>query len=99
MYILNCQYANSQLKKSYRMMHRCFVASVPMKSELLILAVGVLLVNLSFHLHDLVGSCISLYLLPLAGAESAVALALFLSIKRNWSLFDILGFSYGRVSY
>jgi NADH:ubiquinone oxidoreductase subunit K len=34
--------------------------------ELLILAVGILLVNLSFHLDDLVGSCISLYLLPLA---------------------------------
>ena len=33
------------------------------------------------HLDDLVGSCISLYLLPLAGAESAVALALLVAFR------------------
>ena len=47
--------------------------------ELILLSVGLLLVNLSFHLDDLLGSIITLYILPLAGAESAVALALLVS--------------------
>jgi len=38
-----------------------------------------MLVNLSFHLDDLLGSTITLYILPLAGAESAVALALLVA--------------------
>lgn len=44
--------------------------------ELILLSIGILLVNLSVGLDDLVGSNLCLYLLPLAGAESAVALAL-----------------------
>jgi len=36
-------------------------------------------VNLSFHLDDLTGSTMTLYILPLAGAESAVALALLVA--------------------
>lgn len=40
--------------------------------ELILFSVGLLLVNLSFHLDDLVGSTITLYILPLAGAESAI---------------------------
>jgi NADH:ubiquinone oxidoreductase subunit K len=43
--------------------------------ELLLLSVGLLLVNLSYNLDDLVGSNLTLLILPLAGAESAVALA------------------------
>ncbi len=44
--------------------------------ELILLSIGILLVNLSVGLDDLVGANLCLYLLPLAGAESAVALAL-----------------------
>jgi NADH:ubiquinone oxidoreductase subunit K len=40
--------------------------------ELIVFAVGMLFVNLSFHLDDLVGSTITVYILPLAGAESAI---------------------------
>ena len=47
--------------------------------ELILFSVGLLLVNLSFHLDDLVGSTITLYILPLAGAESAIALAVLVS--------------------
>jgi len=41
--------------------------------ELILFSVGLLLVNLTFHLDDLVGSTITLFILPLAGAESAIA--------------------------
>jgi NADH:ubiquinone oxidoreductase subunit K len=41
--------------------------------ELLVLAVGILFVHFSFILDDLLGSLITLYFLPLAGAESAIA--------------------------
>ena len=47
--------------------------------ELILLSVGLLLVNLSFHLDDILGSTMTLYILPLAGAESAVALALLVA--------------------
>jgi NADH:ubiquinone oxidoreductase subunit K len=47
--------------------------------ELILLSIGILLVSLSFHLDDLVGSTLTLYLLPLAGAESAIALALLVA--------------------
>jgi NADH:ubiquinone oxidoreductase subunit K len=47
--------------------------------ELLLLSVGLLLVNLSYNLDDLVGSNLTLLILPLAGAESAVALALLVA--------------------
>ena len=47
--------------------------------ELLLLSVGILLVNLSYNLDDLVGSNLTLLILPLAGAESAVALALLVA--------------------
>lgn len=38
-------------------------------------SIGILLINISVGLDDLVGSYLTLLLLPLAGAESAVALA------------------------
>jgi NADH:ubiquinone oxidoreductase subunit K len=47
--------------------------------ELLLLSVGLLLVTLSYNLDDLVGSNLTLLILPLAGAESAVALALLVA--------------------
>lgn len=47
--------------------------------ELLLLSVGILLVNLSYNFDDLVGSNLTLLILPLAGAESAVALALLVA--------------------
>lgn len=47
--------------------------------ELLLLSVGILLVNISYNLDDQVGSNITLLILPLAGAESAVALALLVA--------------------
>lgn len=43
--------------------------------EQILLSIGILLVSLSFHLDDLIGSTLTLYLLPLAGAESAIAQA------------------------
>ena len=48
-------------------------------NSIFLLPVGMVLVNLSFHLDDLVGSTITLYILPLAGAESAVALAVLVA--------------------
>jgi len=41
--------------------------------ELILLSIGLFLVLLSFNFDDLVGSNLTLYLLPLAGAESAIA--------------------------
>ena len=43
--------------------------------ELLLLSVGLLLVNISYNLDDLVGSNLTLIILPQAGCESAIALA------------------------
>lgn len=47
--------------------------------ELILLSIGILLINQSVGLDDLVGSTLCLYLQPLAGAESAVALALLIA--------------------
>ena len=47
--------------------------------ELLVLAIGLLFVQFSFILDDLLGSLITLYFLPLAGAESAIALAILIA--------------------
>ena len=47
--------------------------------ELILLSVGILLINLSVGLDDLVGANLTLYQLPLAGCESAVAQALLVS--------------------
>ena len=47
--------------------------------ELILLSIGLQLVNLSFNFDDLVGSNLTLYLLPLAGAESSIALALMVA--------------------
>lgn len=44
--------------------------------ELILLGIGVIFVHLSFIMDDIVGANITLFLLPLAGAESAIALAL-----------------------
>ena len=66
--------------------------------EIILFAIGLLLVQLSFQIDDLIGATFTLYLLPLAGAESAIALALFIafypirgSIKLNLLLsFEVL---------
>jgi NADH:ubiquinone oxidoreductase subunit K len=47
--------------------------------ELMLLSIGLLLVNISFALDDLIGATLTLYLLPFAGAESAIALALLVA--------------------
>ena len=47
--------------------------------ELILLSIALLLVNMSFYFDDLLGATLALYLLPLAGAESAVALALLVA--------------------
>lgn len=47
--------------------------------ELILLSIGLQLVHFSFNFDDLVGSNLTLYLLPLAGAESAIALALMVA--------------------
>jgi len=51
--------------------------------ELLLLSVGILLVNISYNLDDLVGSNLTLLILPLAGCESAIALALLVAFYPN----------------
>lgn len=67
--------------------------------ELMLLSIGLFLVNLSFYLDDLIGATLALYLLPLAGAESAIALALlvaFYPTRLNLNLyhyFIILSFA------
>lgn len=48
---------------------------IVISQELILLAIGLLLIHFSFNFDDLLGVTITLYLLPLAGAESAVALA------------------------
>jgi NADH:ubiquinone oxidoreductase subunit K len=47
--------------------------------ELMLLSIGLLLVNISYALDDLIGATLTLYLLPFAGAESAIALALLVA--------------------
>ena len=47
--------------------------------ELLLLSIGILLMHFSFILDDKIGSLLTLYLLPLAGAESAIALAILIA--------------------
>ena len=44
--------------------------------EQILQGIGIAQVNISFNLDDQIGSNLTLYLLPLAGAESAVAQAL-----------------------
>ena len=56
--------------------------------ELMLLSIGLLLVYLSFQLDDLSGATLSVYLLPLAGAESAIALGLLVAFYP--SRFNIL---------
>ena len=47
--------------------------------EILLLAIGILFVHVSFLLDDMIGATLTLYLLPLAGAESAIALAIYIA--------------------
>lgn len=47
--------------------------------EIILLAIGILLVHISFLIDDKIGVTQTLYLLPLAGAESAIALAIYIA--------------------
>nr|QCQ69087.1 NADH dehydrogenase subunit 4L [Synchytrium taraxaci] len=47
--------------------------------ELILLSIGILLLHLSFNMDDLVGSTLTLYILPLAGAESALGLGILIA--------------------
>jgi hypothetical protein len=49
--------------------------------ELMLLSIGLFMVNISFALDDLIGATLTLYLLPFAGAESAIALALLVAFS------------------
>ena len=51
--------------------------------EIILLAIGILFVHVSFLLDDMIGTTLTLYLLPLAGAESAIALAIFIAYYPN----------------
>ena len=51
--------------------------------EIILLGIGILFVHTSFLLDDLIGATKTLYLLPLAGAESAIALAIFIAYYPN----------------
>lgn len=44
--------------------------------ELILLSIGILFTHISFIIDDIIGASISLLMVPLAGAESAIALAL-----------------------
>lgn len=47
--------------------------------ELILLSIALLSVTMTFYFDDLLGATLAIYLLPLAGAESAVALALLVA--------------------
>ena len=47
--------------------------------ELILQAIGILFVHASFLLDDIIGITLTLYLLPLAGAESAIAQAIYIA--------------------
>jgi len=47
--------------------------------EILLLGIGILFLINSFILDDLLGSLMTLYILPLAGAESALGLSLLIT--------------------
>lgn len=47
--------------------------------ELILLALGLLFLHFSFIIDDLIGANLALFILPLAGAESALALALLVA--------------------
>lgn len=47
--------------------------------EILLLGIGLLFLQLSFLLDDLLGSFMTLLILPLAGAESALGLSLLIT--------------------
>ncbi len=47
--------------------------------EIIQLAIGILFVHVSFLFDDLIGATQTLYLQPLAGAESAIALAIYIA--------------------
>lgn len=47
--------------------------------ELILLGIGILFIHVSFLLDDKNGALFALQLLPLAGAESAIALAIYIS--------------------
>jgi NADH:ubiquinone oxidoreductase subunit K len=51
--------------------------------EIILLGIGILFVHTSFLLDDLIGATFTLFLLPLAGAESAIALAIFIAYYPN----------------
>jgi len=46
--------------------------------ELILAALGILFIHYSFYFDDLIGACLSLLIIPLAGAESALALTLLI---------------------
>lgn len=47
--------------------------------ELILLSIGLFFLSISFLIDDLIGANITLFLLPLAGAESAIALAILVA--------------------
>ncbi|KAJ3130413.1 hypothetical protein HK101_005092 [Irineochytrium annulatum] len=47
--------------------------------ELIFLAIGILFIHLTFYLDDIIGYYLTLYLLPLAGGETAIILALLVA--------------------
>jgi len=51
--------------------------------EVLLLAIGLIFLQISFIQDDAIGSLITLIILPLAGAESAFGLALLINFYPN----------------
>jgi NADH-ubiquinone oxidoreductase chain 4L len=51
--------------------------------EVLLLTIGLLFLQISFILDDLLGSLFTLYILPLAGAESALGLSILIRYYPN----------------
>lgn len=51
--------------------------------EVLLLAIGLIFLQVSFILDDAIGSLVTLIILPLAGAESAFGLAILINFYPN----------------
>ena len=47
--------------------------------EIILLAIGILFVHITFTIDDMLGAALTLYLLILAGAESAIILAIYIA--------------------
>ena len=70
-------------------LNRKNVIIIMMSIELILLAVNINLVGFSASLGDLAGQVFALFIIVLAAAEAAVALAIFLNFYNNFTTIDV----------